>query len=713
MKKKCTLYLLLLLAMVCLPSNTHGQDINRGPYLQQGGPNSIIVKWRTSDLENSSVAYGLTTENLSLTANDDYVTRNHEVQISGLDANTKYYYRVGSQTFLYEPKNNQESQFFNTAPNFGEDKAFRTWILGDPGTQDFRQRQVRDGFLNFSNSTSPDLMLLLGDNAYSYGTDEEYQAALFENMYEDILINTHLWSSTGNHDILYGNEDIFYGIFSQPTNGELGGTPSNTEGYYSFNYSNVHFVTIETSDEDMSANGNMANWLADDLSNNTQDWIIVYFHHPMYSGGHDSDEENDLIELRENFAPILEQYGADLVLYGHSHRYERTGLIKGHFGLSNTWDPSTMAIDDGLGQEDNGGVYDKTLSPYGTVYVTTGNAGKGLGDDGAKPVHKVTYGEIGSGVLDIDGERLDYKQLDGDGNVIDYFTIIGGATITDPDPDPTTTISVSINDSDDDVEESDNGSINYNSSDLELAYDYYNLQVIGLRFKTIELPQNAIINSAYIQFTANESNNVDSELEIALHDSSNSPAFSSSNNVSDRITFAYKETWNPSEWSSDQNTDAQKTPDLKNMVQSLVNKSDWASGNDVSFIIRGTGISSTDNDAKRVAHSYDGNPNKAAKLIIDYTEQTLSTEPIDNNNGFAIKINPNPTRSNTGIKVSVTNGNAKNLTYDIMDMKGSIVKKGKLRDNALIRLKGLQSGVYLINVKNRESESITKRFIIE
>ena len=337
-----------------------------------------------------------------------------------------------------------------------------------------------------------------------------------------------------------------------------------------------------------------------------------------------------------------------------------------------------------------------------------------MGDDGAKPVHKVTYGEIGSGVLDIDGERLDYKQLDGDGNVIDHFTIIGGATITDPDPDPdpTTTISVSINDSEDDVEESDNGSINYNSSDLELAYDYSNLQVIGLRFKTIELPQNAIINSAYIQFTANESNNVDSELEIALHDSSNSPAFSSSNNVSDRITFAYKETWNPSEWSSDQNTDAQKTPDLKNMVQSLVNKSDWASGNDVSFIIRGTGISSTDNDAKRVAHSYDGNPNKAAKLIIDYTEQTLSTDPIEGNN-FDIRINPNPTRSNNGIKVSVTNGNVKNLTYDIMDMKGSIVKKGKLRDNALIRLKGLQSGVYLINVKNRESESITKRFIIE
>ncbi len=713
MKKKRILYILMLLALVCQPSSTYGQDINRGPYLQQGGPNGIIVKWRTSNLENSRVAFGLTTENLSLTTSDDYVTRDHEVQITGLDANTKYYYRVGSQTFLYEPNNNQESQFFNTAPNFGEEKAFRTWILGDAGTQDFRQRQVRDGFLNFSNSTSPDLMLLLGDNAYTYGTDEEYQAALFENMYEDILINTHLWSSTGNHDLLYGNEDVFYGIFSQPTNGELGGVPSNSEGYYSFNYGNVHFVTIETSDEDLSVGGDMANWLVNDLSNNIQHWTVVYFHHPIYSGGHDTDEESDLITLRENFAPIIEQYGADLVVYGHSHRYERTGLIKGHFGFSNTWNPSTMAIDDGLGQEDNGGVYDKGTSSNGTVYVTTGNAGKGLGDDGAKPVHKVTYGEIGSGVLDIDGERLDYKQLDGDGNVIDYFSIIKGETITDPDPDPTfTTISVSINDGDDDVEEDENGNINYDSSDLELAFDYSTLQVIGLRFKTIELPQNAIIDKAYIQFNADEDNSNDSELEIALHDSANSPIFSSSDNVSDRITLSNKVTWVPSEWSSNQNTIAQRTPDLKDMVQSLVNRNDWVLGNNVSFIIRGTGISSTDNDAKRVAHSYDGNPNKAAKLIITFTEQTLSTDPIEGNN-FDIRINPNPTRSNNGIKVSVTNGNVKNLTYDIMDMKGSIVKKGKLRDNALIRLKGLQSGVYLINVKNRKSESTTKRFIIE
>ncbi|CAL2080259.1 GEVED domain-containing protein [Tenacibaculum sp. 190524A02b] len=619
----------LIFTLLVLTCKLYAQ-INRGPYIQQGGPNSIILKWRTDKAENSQVNIGLSTNNISLEFKDNTITKNHEVKISGLQANTKYYYQVGSQSSLYQARVNQENQFFNTAPNFGEEKAFRTWILGDPGTQDFRQRKVRDGFLNFSNGNSPDLMLLLGDNAYSYGTQEEYQAALFENMYENILINTHLWSSTGNHDLLYGYEDVFYGIFTFPTQGELGGVPSNSEGYYSFNYANAHFVTIETSEEDLDdTNGEMIKWLENDLKNNTQDWIIVYFHHPVYSGGHDSDKEKDLINLRKNFVPIIEKYGADVVLYGHSHRYERTGLIKGHFDLSNTWNPSTMAIDNGLGQENNGGVYDKTTSRDGTVYITTGNAGKGLGDDGAKPVHKVTSGAIGSGILDIDGKRLDYKQLDGDGNIIDHFTIIKDEFITIPIPDETT-IEIGINNDNDDVEENENGIINYNSSDLELVYDHSTIQVVGLRFNNIELPKNATIKNAYIQFTADENNSDTTELEISLHNLSNSPAFSTSNNVSQRLTFSEKIKWTPSQWTRNQKTDNQKTPELKSLIQSLVNKENWYSGNSLSFIIKGTGVSTTNPNSKRVAYSYDNSTSKAPKLVITYKlEQDSDPDPIE------------------------------------------------------------------------------------
>ncbi|MDY8137851.1 GEVED domain-containing protein [Aquimarina sp. 2201CG5-10] len=613
--KKITLKCLQIIMIIGLFNiQLNAQEIIRGPYLQQGSPTSIIIKWRTDVAENSRVQFGNSTDNLIHTAQDAAVTTEHEVLISGLNSDTKYYYKVGSQSNLYDGRLNQ---FFKTAPNYESQEAFRTWILGDPGTQNDRQRAVRDGFLTFSNNTSPDLMLLLGDNAYDYGTDEQYQAALFENMYENILVNTHLWSSTGNHDLLYGYEDIYYSIFSFPTNGEMRGTPSGKEGYYSFDYANVHFVTIESSDEDKSSNGVMANWLRQDLQNTNQDWIVAYFHHPMYSNGHDTDDEGDLVELRESFAPILEEYGVDLVVYGHSHRYERTGLIKGHYGLSNTWNPNTMAIDDGMGQENNGGAYNKTTKD-GTVYVTTGNAGKRGSTSEGKPVHKFVYSSLGSGVLDIKGKRLDYKQLDRDGAVIDYFTIRKD-NFTDPDPDPSIqTITLSIDNGNDDVEEGPNGNLNLNSSDLELVYDHSSLQVVGLRFNSVELPKNATIESAYIQFTADESNSTDSELEISLHNHANSPAFSTSNLVSTRSSFSEKIVWTPGAWSSDQASSDQKTPDLKQMIQLLIDRNDWVSGNSLSFIIRGKGSSLTDTNAKRVADSYEGDATKAAKLTVTY-----------------------------------------------------------------------------------------------
>ncbi len=64
----------------------------------------------------------------------------------------------------------------------------------------------------------------------------------------------------------------------------------------------------------------MCNWLRADLAATAQEWIIAYWHHPPYTkGSHDSDAEGDLVEVRENIVPILEDFGVDLVLCGHSH----------------------------------------------------------------------------------------------------------------------------------------------------------------------------------------------------------------------------------------------------------------------------------------------------------------------------------------------------------------------------------------------------------
>ncbi|MCP5055221.1 MAG: hypothetical protein GY937_00685, partial [bacterium] len=101
--------------------------------------------------------------------------------------------------------------------------------------------------------------------------------------------------------------------------GEAGGVASNTEAYYSFDFGNVHFVALDSSESDRSPGGEMLSWLTADLAANQQDWTIAFFHHPPYSkGSHDSDTETPLVEMRTNAVPVLEAGGVDLVLTGHS-----------------------------------------------------------------------------------------------------------------------------------------------------------------------------------------------------------------------------------------------------------------------------------------------------------------------------------------------------------------------------------------------------------
>ena len=66
--------------------------------------------------------------------------------------------------------------------------------------------------------------------------------------------------------------------------------------------------------------------------------MIAFCHHPPYTkGSHDSDADIELMEMRQNALPILEDAGVDLVLSGHSHSYERSFLIDGHYGTSSTF----------------------------------------------------------------------------------------------------------------------------------------------------------------------------------------------------------------------------------------------------------------------------------------------------------------------------------------------------------------------------------------
>ncbi len=401
--------------------------LSRGPYLQLSTPNSIIIRWRTNLPSDSRVRYGTSVSNLNYVTSNATQKTEHEVQLVGLIPNTKYYYSVGTSASVLQGDANN---YFITNPVVGTITPIRIWAIGDFGWGSTAQDQVRDSYMNYTGSTHTNVWLWLGDNAYNDGTDPEYQTKVFDK-YPTQFKRWVVWPTSGNHDLhsadATNQTGPYFDNFTMPKAGEAGGVPSNTESYYSYNYANVHFICLESNDAAFRAtSGAMANWLRSDLAANTQRWTIVYFHHPPYSkGSHDSDNSSELIGMRTNIIPILETYKVDLVLSGHSHSYERSMLIRGHYGLETTFNASTMAVSSASG-----------ISPapyikagpnyYGTVYAVCGTSGT-IGGTTAGWPHNAMYASSvafnGSLVIDVNGDRLDTKYLTSTGAIWDQFSI--------------------------------------------------------------------------------------------------------------------------------------------------------------------------------------------------------------------------------------------------------------------------------------------------
>ncbi|MBT8190132.1 MAG: tandem-95 repeat protein, partial [Bacteroidia bacterium] len=394
-------------------------DVVRGPYLQIGTSTSVVVKWRTDNPSDSKITYGTSPGNLNQSVTSGTSTTEHEMTISGLSPNTTYYYTIGTSIGPIEGGTADYS--FTTSPVPGTNQPVRAWVLGDCGTADGNAAAVRNAYENYVNTNSlhTDMILMLGDNAYNSGTDSEYQAAVF-NMYTNMLRKAVLWACPGNHD--YGTINAYLNIFTQPTSGQAGGIGSGTERYYSFDYGNIHFISLDSHGSPRNVGGAQYNWLQNDLNNTTADWIVAYWHHPAYTNGsHNSDSESFLIQMRENFLPLLEAHGVDLVLSGHSHSYERTFLLNGHYGYSNSLTGS-MILDNGDGDPTGDGAYDKNGSGDGAVYITAGSSGK-ISGVSSFPMMYTWQNALGSVVIETQNDEMRVRFLRSNGSFTDDFTI--------------------------------------------------------------------------------------------------------------------------------------------------------------------------------------------------------------------------------------------------------------------------------------------------
>lgn len=414
----------------------------RGPYLQAATPTSIVIRWRTDVPTTSRVQFGNSFTALNQSIDDNNAVTDHEIIVNGLSPQTRYFYSVGSTSATYQ---GDADNFFMTTPSSGTLGKYRFGVLGDCGVNSAIQGNVRDRLAEYLGDNYMNALLLLGDNAYSFGTDPEYQSGFFNHYKGNFLKRTPLYPTPGNHD--YNNDTFdrqndhkipYFDIFTMPAHGEAGGVPSGTESYYSYDYGNVHFLSLDSYGREDQATrlydtlGKQVQWLKADLAANTnKGWVVAYWHHPPYSqGSRNSETDPEMTAIRENFIRILERSGVDLILCGHSHVYERTKLIKGHYDKKNTFDAAVHNISQSSGKydgSDNSCPYMKTSSALrGTVYVVTGSAGQLGAPSAGWPHNAMYYADYehgGSMLLEVEGNRLDAKWINADGQIRDKFTI--------------------------------------------------------------------------------------------------------------------------------------------------------------------------------------------------------------------------------------------------------------------------------------------------
>jgi PKD repeat protein len=181
-----------------------------------------------------------------------------------------------------------------------------------------------------------------------------------------------------------------------------------------------------------------------------------------------------------------------------------------------------------------------------------------------------------------------------------------------------TTFEVRVAASLDDAEQFADSSMYVNSSDLELIHDTSD-QTVGMRWNALPVPAGATITAAWIQFSSKESQSEATTLNFHAQAADNAPAFATSRyNIGSRPRTAAVVTWSPPAWTSGQIGAGQQTPDLKAVIQEVVSRPGWASGNSIVIIVDGTG--------HRTAWAWDGNTLQAPLLHVEYTTGSPPTD---------------------------------------------------------------------------------------
>ncbi len=205
-------------------------------------------------------------------------------------------------------------------------------------------------------------------------------------------------------------------------------------------------------------------------------------------------------------------------------------------------------------------------------------------------------------VLDVSGS-MDQPVAGSGGTQIKHYTLIKKITS-------------SHDDAEEYLDNANQGEMHIWSSDLELTKDGSHKQMIGLRFRNITIPKGATITNATIQFQVDETKPCNGKkVKIFTQKNNNASEFNSNtNNLSNRGRYG-PVNWFPSNWTNIGERGAnQKTPNLKTIVQNVIDRSGWKKGNAIVFLMKG----GSGQKGQCTAESYDGDADAAPELTIEY-----------------------------------------------------------------------------------------------
>ncbi|MFT5183949.1 MAG: hypothetical protein ACI84C_001077 [Flavobacteriales bacterium] len=303
------------------------QNFKMQPYLEDAEPDHIHISWMTDSGAETTVNWG-TTESLGATVSGTSYTNlfgdeMHEVELTGLAANTTYFYQVTTGAL------NSEVIQFKTPPLASAEQSFNFVAMSDMqrdgGNPTIFDQIVKDGVIPVSNETygghiSDDLGFViipgdLVDNGLNYGS----WMTEFFSPGEDLFQSVPVYPVLGNHEV---NTPYYFDFFHLPENGSVG----FEEQWYYKDYSNVRIIGLDSNSPfDTQA---QLNWLQvvlnQSCSDTDIDFVFVQLHHPHHSElwlPGESGFSTSVVQQLETFSTSCGK--PSIHFFGHTHGYSR------------------------------------------------------------------------------------------------------------------------------------------------------------------------------------------------------------------------------------------------------------------------------------------------------------------------------------------------------------------------------------------------------